>query len=118
MSNRAERRKAERSMRAGSMAYQVTFDDLKRIHQEAIDNVTMQVLPRMLLASMEVLHTKFGYGKTRLKRFAEGVFNIYDAVDKRYVTLDEIAKAIDEATGITIKSKSKNQYSVDTGDAK
>ena len=118
MSNRAERRRAERAKKSGGAIYQVKYEDIERIHEEAIDNVTMHVLPRMLLASMEVLHTKFGYGKTRLKRFAEGVFNIYDAVDKRYVTLDEIAKAIDEATGITIKSKSKNQYTVDTGDAK
>ena len=92
MSNRAERRKAE-NHEGRNMAYrEVTFDDLKRIHQEAIDNVTMQVLPRMLLASMEVLHTKFGYGKNEVEAIAEGVFNIYDAVDKRYVTLDEIAK--------------------------
>ena len=39
MSNRAERRKAERTMRAGSMAYQVTFDDLKRIHGGASHEV-------------------------------------------------------------------------------
>lgn len=118
MSNRAERRRAERAKKSGGAIYQVKYEDIERIHQEAIDNVTMQVLPRMLLASMEVLHTKFGYGRVRLKRFAEGVFNIYDAVDKRYVTLDDIAKAIDEATGITIKSESKNKYRVDTEGAR
>lgn len=114
MSNRAERRRAERDKRKGEAVYQVKAKDFEYIAEEAIRRVTLEVLPKCLFASLEVLHTKFGFGKERLRRFAEGVFDVYDGVDREYVTLEDIAKAIDEATGISIKRAGENGFTVDT----
>lgn len=118
MSNRAERRRAERAKKSGEAVYQVKAKDFEYIAEEAIHRVTLEVVPKCLLASLEVLHTKFGFGRERLRRFAEGVFDIYDGVDREYVTLEDIAKAIDEATGISIKRAGENGFKVDTEGAK
>lgn len=114
MSNRAERRRTERAKMKGEAVYQVKFGDLERIHEEAINEATMRIVPVCLMASFEVLRTKFGFGKVRMKRFADAVFATYDAVDKQYVTFDDIAKAIAEETGVAVKRVGKDRFRVDT----
>jgi hypothetical protein len=42
-------------------------------------------------------------GKVRLKRLLDQVNEIFDCIDKDYVTIEDIKKAIFEETGILIK---------------
>ncbi|MBQ8809491.1 MAG: hypothetical protein IJZ69_04365 [Bacteroidales bacterium] len=115
MSNRAERRRQERAMRKGDAVYQVKRADIEALHQRAIDECTLYVLPRCIYASMEVLRTKFGFGAVRMKRFVDAVFNTYDCVDKQHVTLDEVAEAIEREIGVAIRRNDRGGFHAEEG---
>ena len=48
-----------------------------------------------------ILHDYFGFGKTRLNRWAEKTIDWYDSVLRDYVTIDEICDDFTRLTGCT-----------------
>ena len=102
MSNRAERRRQERAKRKGEKVLQVKRSDLDKLYEDALKDVSKKTVPLVLYASLEVLRTKYGFGRKRLKAFAEYVFEIYDGLNRDYVGFDDIAEAIQKETGIDL----------------
>jgi hypothetical protein len=102
MSNRAERRRQERAMRKSEAVYNIKRSDLEYIHDEAIKSVARRVVPMVLYTSLMVLHDKYGFEKKRLGDFTESVFDLYEAIDQQFVSFDDLAKAIEEETGVVI----------------
>lgn len=100
--NRAERRRQERAKHKGEKVLQVKRSDLDALYEDALKDVSKKTVPLTLYASLEVLRTKYGFGRKRLKAFAEYVFQIYDGLDKNYVSFDDIAEAIQKETGINL----------------
>lgn len=102
MSNRAERRRQERALRKGEAVYNVKRSDLEYLHDEALKSVAKRVIPLVLYTSLMVLHDKYGFGRKRLGDFTEEVFNLYEAIDKKFVTFEDLVEAIEKETGVKI----------------
>lgn len=102
MSNRAEHRRQEKAKRKGEKVLQVKRSDLDSLYEDALKDVAKKTVPLALYASLDVLKTKYGFGKKRLRAFAEYVFEIYDGLNRDYVGFDDIAEAIQRETGINL----------------
>lgn len=113
MSNRAERRRQERAMRKGDAVYNVKRSDLEYLHNEALKSVAKRVIPLVLYTSLMVLHDKYGFGRKRLGDFTEEVFNLYEGIDKEFVSFEDLANAIEKETGVKI-SGNGDPFRVDT----
>lgn len=57
----------------------------------------------MIVSFAICLHDKWGWGHVRIKRLLEQVDDVFDSIDKDYVTIEDLRKAIFEETGILIK---------------
>lgn len=53
-----------------------------------------------IAVSMMVLRDKFDFGAKRLEDFIDGVYDMYDSIDQKYLSIDDIIKTIEEETGI------------------
>lgn len=113
MSNRAERRRLERACRKGEAVYNVKRSDLDRLYEDALRDVAKRTVPLVLYASLEVLRLKYGFGRKRLQAFAGYVFGIYEGLEQEYVGFDDIAEAIQQETGISLRG-SEDGFCVDT----
>lgn len=111
--NRAERRRQERARIKGEKVLQVKRSDLEALYEDALKDVSKKTVPLVLYASLEVLRTKYGFGKKRLKAFAEYIFEIYDGLQRNYVGFDDIAEAIQKETGINLTATDEG-FHVDT----
>lgn len=101
-------------MRNGEAVYQVKRSDLERLHDDAMTQVSRKVIPVILLTSLMVLRDKYGFGRKRLSDFAEQVFDVYEAVDREFVTFDDLAETIEKETGVRLSVCEKG-FRVDTG---
>lgn len=113
MSNRAERRRAAKELRKSEKVYNVKRSDLEHLHDEALRSVARRVIPMVLYTSLMVLHDKYGFGRKRLGDFTEEVFKLYEAIDQQFVSFEDLAKAIEEETGVQI-SGDGDPFRVDT----
>lgn len=101
--NRAERRRQERAARKGEKKFFKGLRiDMDLLYDDAVKDVAKKTVPLVLYASLDVLRTKYGFGRKRLKAFAEHVFQIYDGLNRDYVGFDDIAEAIQKETGIDL----------------
>lgn len=54
------------------------------------------------LMTMTILHNKFGFGATRLERFAEYYADLLDGYNRGYVSVDDLNKDLEEETGVKV----------------
>jgi len=93
--NRAERRRLQKKG--------ITAKDLKMIEEASAKNAINYATNAMIASFAICLHDKWGWGQVRLKRLLDQVNETFDCIDKDYVTIEDIKKAIFEETGILIK---------------
>lgn len=55
-----------------------------------------------MLMTMTILHNKFGFGATRLERFADYYADLLDSYNKGYVSVDDLNKDLLEETGVKV----------------
>ena len=49
------------------------------------------------------LHDKLGFGHDRACRFMRDVDNLFDSINKGYLSLDDVLKTVEEEIGITFE---------------
>ena len=86
---RQERRRLERK--------DIDKTELSRI----IDYVVKQYSAVLALC----LHDKLGFGKVRAQRFMREVDDVFDSINRGYLSLDDVIETVEKALGITIISK-------------
>lgn len=133
--NRAERRKAKKAgiikEKNGEKVYKFTQHQLDNFvtevlvqqRKETVDLVTAEFIRLMFLTCTEVLHSSFGFGEMRLKRFKYLLENLCDSIEKGYCTLDELEEDLAEHINIdflkrTVKRNEiySRKYFGDSGD--
>lgn len=57
---------------------------------------------QMELVMLLVLHDKFDFGKIRCDRALDGFEEVWDAVNKQHLTLDDIAEVVKKEIGLEI----------------
>lgn len=93
--NRAERRRFQKKG--------ITAKDLKMIEEASAKDAINYTTNAMIASFAICLHDKWGWGKVRLKRLLDQVNETFDCINKDYVTIEDIKKAIFKETGILIK---------------
>lgn len=90
--NRAQRR------RAG-----ITGPQAALIKQQATCEAVDTAFFLLLSIPVMVLHDRWGFGRRRLERFSDQVFDLYEDFDSGRVTLYDLRKTLEEETGVKIK---------------
>ena len=67
---------------------------------EAIERIKMNTIDTIRILSLAVLRDEFGFGKDRLKRFAERFENKTECLVDEYVNWEDIIENIKEETGL------------------
>ena len=74
--------------------------------KEYADNVkriaVKKAVESFAVVSFIVLHDKFGFGESRLKKFNSEVTNLFDCIVDDYVTLEELKTEVREKYNINI----------------
>ena len=106
MSARAERKRAEREQAKKTVTYNYTKDDLERAVGKALNEerskVVEFVVHQYTCAVAIVLRDKLDFGRTRLLRTLEQINDTFDSIDRGYLTMGDIKKAISDETGIDL----------------
>lgn len=95
--NRSERRNLQKKG--------VTAKDLKVIEHDsamkAIDFATSGMIASFAL----VLHDKWGWGQTRIKRLLDQVDEQFDSVDKDLISIEDLKQTVFDEIGINLENK-------------
>ena len=107
MENRKARRQSK--IQGKPKVYTLNEFQIKQLKEKAVKESTYKAFIIMMGLPLMVLHDKFGFGKTRLTKFSDEIFGLYDSYEKEYVTLEDIIKTIEEETGVKFSfERSKN----------
>ena len=105
--NRAEMRRQKKKSEKDNKTYNMTAAALETALEEAAkrasDKAIRKVIHQMNVAMAMVAHDKLGFGTTRLRRFLSDIMEIWDSIDREYISIAEIEKALFEETGVEIK---------------
>ena len=69
------------------------------------ENATIKAVQITQLFPLMILRDKYGFGSKRLQDFLEHYSNMFDAYNKGYVKLEDIANTIYEETGVKISDE-------------
>lgn len=72
-------------------------------YQKLVTQVSERVVGYYSASVLMILHDKFGFGKTRAKRFHYYFEDLADSIIRDYLTLDDVQGYIKEELGITLK---------------
>lgn len=91
----------------------IEHDKISREVRTAVENkVIPKVQSACLAATALVLHDKFGFGKQRLNKYIEEVFNIFESIYLEYTEFEDIKHCIYDELGIdfdAIEEKRMNE---------
>jgi len=93
--NRAERRKLQKK--------KLSAKELKTIEDNSAKQAISYATNGMIASFVLTLHDKWGWGHVRIKRLLEQVDDMFDSVDKDYLTIEDMKKVIYDEVGIHIK---------------
>lgn len=105
--NRAEMRRMKREQQKSHKTYNLNHAQISDIKKQATDDAVRTAFILMFGLPLMALRDKFGYGKMRLERFSDALFDLYDSFEKGYFTIDDINKTIYEETGMRIEEVRK-----------
>ena len=92
-----------RQQRRAIVKKKLTDKDIKimeeNVKKELIDFTIMNYLACVALC----LHDKLGFGHDRTCRFLRDVDNLFDSINKGYLSLDDVLKTVEEEIGITFE---------------
>lgn len=91
----------------------IEHDKISREVRTAVENkVIPKVQSACLAATALVLHGKFGFGKQRLNKYIEEVFNIFESIYLEYTEFEDIKRCIYDELGVdfdAIEEKRMNE---------
>jgi len=93
--NRAERRRLQKQG--------LTAKDIKAIEDSSVLKGIDFAVSGMIASFVITLHDKWGWGHVRIKRLLEQVDDVFDSIDKDYVTIEDLRKVILDEIGIKLK---------------
>ena len=106
MSNRAERRRAEKAAKKANVVYHLTQEQIDAMMAEAKEEAVNIAIPKAFQMFMcipaTVLHDKFGFGQVRMDRFMHYVMVWYESLQKGETTMAEIRKMAEDACGVQL----------------
>lgn len=101
--NRKERR--TKGIKNSEPVINIKVSDIEKIKDEASKNAIDTAFTLMLGMPLLVMRDKYGFGKVRLERYIEQIFEIYDSFNKDYITLEDMHKVLYDEVGVTITKK-------------
>lgn len=105
MLTRAEKRRQERQATKKQATYTLTQAQIDQLKHEASMAATKRAFLIMLGFPMLALRDTEKYGKKRMNRFVDKVLAIYDAYEKKYLSLEDLHKTIAEETGVSLANR-------------
>ena len=81
----------------------VDHKDLKVLYDATKQESIKQAVKLYSVAVAMVLHDKWGFGKVRLQRFLNQAQNLFDSIEKGYVSLDDCEKILLEECDVEFK---------------
>lgn len=111
--NRAERRKQERTAQKIKPVDIARRDHLvKQVHKVAVEEMAKAksdaikyASDRLFLVLACCLHDKWGWGETRIFRLIAQINDLFDSIDRDYVSFEDLAQDLEETAGIKIISE-------------
>lgn len=111
--NRAERRKQKKEGKpvVREKVYTLTQSQIDHIKAEATGEAVNKAFMLMLAIPVMVLHDKYWEktAKKRLPKFVDYCLDLYDSVEKDYVTFDELRECLWEESGIKVERSGEYQ---------
>ena len=101
--NRAERRKAGVKKRVPT--YNMNTQQIQTLKEDVAQEATERAFILMLGIPAMVLRDHFRFGRKRMEKFTDEVFELYDSYEKDYITLDDLIQTIYQETGVKIEKK-------------
>ena len=101
--NRAERRKAGVKNRVPT--YNMNTQQIQTLKEDVAQEATERAFILMLGIPAMVLRDHFGFGRKRMEKFTDEVFELYDSYEKDYITLEDRIRTIYEVTGVQIEKR-------------
>lgn len=105
--NRPEKRRQDRLLSKQTKTYTLTQAQIDKIKEEATKAATKRAFVIMLGLPLLALRDTFGFGKKRLTRFTDKVFEIYEAYNDDRLNLEDLHKTIENETGVSIREELK-----------
>jgi hypothetical protein len=115
MSNRAERRRAEKAAKKPPAVYHLTQDQIDKMINEAVENAlkdlkvkavdeaTRTAFKMFMSIPTMVLHDKFGFGQIRQDRFMRYCMIWYESIQNGETTLKEVVEIAEGLHSIKLK---------------
>ncbi len=98
--------KKKKVKREKTPTYQVTMEDIRGYVQQGYDKGRSEAIQTATDYSIAVpilaLMDGFGFGRIRIERFLDIIYDTYDSIDKGYLNLDDIVKTIKEEKKVEI----------------
>jgi|WetSurMetagenome_2_1015567.scaffolds.fasta_scaffold601612_2 hypothetical protein len=95
--NRSERR---RLVKNG-----VTAKDLLNLQHTEGMYAVKQTVHDYSVAVASILHDKLGFGTTRLECTLTDISELFDGINKGYVSIEDLEKTLKEETGVVMQDK-------------
>ena len=112
--NRAERRKS--GIKESVKTYTLNESQIKKIKDDAVKEAIDTAFIYMLGLPVMIIHDKYPQlmkkvvdGKGREERFADLLLDLYDSVDKGYVSFEDLKDCLKEECGIEIEQRFKEK---------
>ena len=112
--NRAERRKS--GIKESAKTYTLNDSQIKQIKDDAVKEAIDTAFILMLGLPVMIIHDKYPQlmkkvvdGKGREERFTDLLLDLYDSVDKGYVSFEDLKDCLKEECGIEIEQRFKEK---------
>ena len=106
--NRAERRKS--GIKKSVKTYTLNEEQIKQIKDDAVKEAIDTAFILMLGLPVMIIHDKYPQlmkkvvdGKGREERFTDLLLDLYDSVDRGYVSFEDLTQCLKEECGIEIE---------------
>lgn len=100
--NRAERRRAAKAEAKKDTIYTLNQEQFETLKMDIARKTVVNSFIKMFGLSLMALRDDYGFGKKRMKAFAEKIIDLLDSFQKGYITFDDIEQAIKDETGLMI----------------
>lgn len=112
--NRAERRKA--GVKTPEKTYTLNESQIKRLKDDAVKEAIDTAFIYMLGLPVMIIHDKYPQimkkvvdGKGREERFTDLLLDLYDSVNKGYVSFEDLKDCLKDECGIEIEQQFKEK---------
>lgn len=82
--------------------YNVTYDEIQKYIKQGRDLAIRDATNFAIAGPMLILRDEFGFGGKRLMRFYEAYSDLYDSIEKGYLTINDIVQTIKEEVDIEL----------------